>query len=119
VSGWHAPLLKPDSLGNDRVANPVTGQVTDQDGLGAVRNTDEQGGALRCSPAWYVDGRHEVGTLQEIESMVRVEDLVAMEIYRSPAEVPAQFVGPDTRCGAIVIWTRQSLRRPAAKATGQ
>lgn len=119
VAGWHTELVRPDSLATDRTTDPNTGKGVGQDGLGVVRNTDEQGGTQKCPPAWYIDGHHEIGTLQEIEGMVRPEDIVAMELYRSPAEVPPQFVGPDTRCGVIVIWTRQALRRAASKTGGQ
>jgi hypothetical protein len=40
-------------------------------------------------------------------------DIVAVEVYRSLSETPAEFLRPDNRCGAIVIWTRtgQSPRR--------
>ncbi len=31
-----------------------------------------------------------------------------MEIYRSPAEIPAQYnTGADTACGIILIWIRR------------
>jgi len=36
-----------------------------------------------------------------------VFDVAAAEIYRSPAEIPPEFNGPNSGCGVIVLWTRQ------------
>ena len=64
-----------------------------------------------CFPRVYLDGAMvEPGgvfsTPQEgFDEIVRVNDVVAMEVYRSPAEIPAQF-GGMTVCGVILVWTR-------------
>jgi hypothetical protein len=34
----------------------------------------------------------------------------AIEVYRSAAEIPAQFNGNNSACGVIVIWTRHDIR---------
>jgi hypothetical protein len=36
-----------------------------------------------------------------------VRGLEAMEIYRGPAETPAQLAGTGAQCGTIVLWTRK------------
>ena len=33
-------------------------------------------------------------------------DLQALEVYRSPAEIPAEYNATGNYCGAILLWTR-------------
>ena len=62
-------------------------------------------------PVIYLDGIkvHRPGTgspmyvLWEVTSL----DVEAIEVYKGPASVPAEFSGSDAACGAIVIWTRR------------
>ena len=60
----------------------------------------------------YIDGVRVVRdnqTLQEsIDYFVSPSDIAAMEVYRGPSEIPAEFGGSVGRCGAIVIWTGPS-----------
>lgn len=44
-----------------------------------------------------------------VDDVVDPLDIEAIEIYRSGADVPAQFggMGPYTRCGVVVVWTRR------------
>lgn len=42
-----------------------------------------------------------------IDQLVNPSDIVGVEVYRSPAEVPPQFGGAQSACGVIVIWTRR------------
>jgi hypothetical protein len=44
---------------------------------------------------------------QELSELASVSNLEAVEIYRSPAEIPTQFSGPDAACGVLVLWTRR------------
>ena len=63
-----------------------------------------------CFPRVYLDGVVvEAGGASSIpqegfDQIVPVHDVVAMEVYRSPAELPAQFAGL-TACGVILVWT--------------
>ncbi|MXW66423.1 MAG: TonB-dependent receptor [Gemmatimonadales bacterium] len=41
-----------------------------------------------------------------IDTIVRPIEIGGVEIYKGPASLPAEFGGSDTRCGAIVIWTK-------------
>ncbi|HEX6133970.1 MAG TPA: carboxypeptidase regulatory-like domain-containing protein, partial [Longimicrobiales bacterium] len=68
-----------------------------------------------CWPMVYVD-RHLVsaGGLLEaggepavVDELVPAADIQAIEVYRSPAEVPSEFNGPNAGCGVVVIWTRR------------
>ena len=62
-------------------------------------------------PVIYLDGIkvHRPGSgnpmyvLWEVSSL----DLEAIEVYKGPASVPAEFSGSDAACGAIVIWTKR------------
>jgi hypothetical protein len=42
---------------------------------------------------------------RDIDGAVQPEDVLAIEVYRSPAEVPAQYGGSESGCGVILIWT--------------
>lgn len=42
-----------------------------------------------------------------IDDLVPASDVAAVEVYRSPAEVPAEFNGPNAGCGVVVLWTRR------------
>jgi hypothetical protein len=44
-----------------------------------------------------------------VDDVVDPRDIEAIEVYRSGADVPAQFggMGPFTRCGVVVVWTRR------------
>ncbi|MGD8277580.1 MAG: hypothetical protein PVH00_06115 [Gemmatimonadota bacterium] len=39
-----------------------------------------------------------------------VDDLEAIEVFGSLAEVPVEFAGPDAHCGGIAVWTRRGAR---------
>lgn len=72
----------------------------------------------RDSPCWpmvYVD-RHLVSTGSlggaggeplAVDEVVATDDILAIEVYRSPAEIPSEFSGPNAGCGVVVIWTRR------------
>jgi hypothetical protein len=42
-----------------------------------------------------------------IDDVVSPSAVEGIEIYRGLSEVPAEFGGPEARCGVIVIWTRR------------
>ncbi len=55
----------------------------------------------------YLDGAR----LSSVYTPVNLDDIpvhhiVAMELYRSVAEMPIEFQGPDAGCGVLVIWTQ-------------
>ena len=57
----------------------------------------------RCPPAVYIDGAFL--TDADIDFRVAPEHVAGIEVYKGPAEVPQEFSGLGTSCGAIVIWT--------------
>ena len=42
-----------------------------------------------------------------IDALAHPSELEGIEIYPGMAGVPAQFMGPDARCGTVAIWTRE------------
>jgi hypothetical protein len=64
--------------------------------LGAART--------RSSVGVYIDGFRVPGDPGEALSMINANDVEAIEVYRGPSELPAEFMSDD--CAAIVIWTR-------------
>lgn len=62
-------------------------------------------GRLQCTPTLYMDG-HRL-TAFHLDDF-RPEHIEAMEVYTSMATVPGEFrIGPS-RCGAIVLWSRNT-----------
>jgi hypothetical protein len=61
-----------------------------------------------CAFRYVVDGAR-IGSTFNIDD-IPVEWMEAIEVYKGPSEVPAQFTFPPTQpranCGVIVIWTR-------------
>jgi len=73
----------------------------------AQRNILNQG----CEPQVFMDGQSirldpNLG-LNEFNA----QDLQAVEIYRSAAEVPGEFGGMESNCGALVLWTKRGIGR--------
>ena len=102
-----------------RGASKVTDVLRGQNGITLVRNGDGNqvayGRGLMtsiqgCPMGIVVDGTPMVagrsGLSFSIDQFVNVQDIRAMEVYRSGQAVPAEFKRPETDCGAIIVWTR-------------
>jgi hypothetical protein len=60
----------------------------------------------RYPPLLWIDGGRVPHA--ELDEMVRVDDVAAMEVYPTMAGVPAQYLDrSNVGCGTILIWTRQ------------
>jgi len=57
-----------------------------------------------CRPAFFVDGRMST----TFGPTTPVRDIEGIEVYLCPSEIPAEYLGPDSGCGAIGIWTKSS-----------
>jgi hypothetical protein len=57
-----------------------------------------------CPPAYFVDGRLST----TFGPTTPVKDIQGLEVYLGPSETPAEYLGPDSGCGVIGIWTRSS-----------
>jgi hypothetical protein len=58
-----------------------------------------------CVPKLYLDGVH-MNYVSGLNGVATPQQLEAVEIYRSAAELPPQYGGPDAACGVILLWTR-------------
>ncbi len=93
----------------------IPGITVDYNGLIRLRGI-RTGVAGTCgAPLVYVDGiavnRDEVAggvaNASQWHRSVDPTDIEAIEVYRSPAEIPAQYnTGGQAACGVILIWTR-------------
>ena len=65
-----------------------------------------------CFMAVYLDGAlywsPDMGHVVQPPdlSMFNALDLEAVEVYRSPAELPIEYAGPASGCGVLLLWTR-------------
>jgi hypothetical protein len=57
-----------------------------------------------CPPAYFVDGRLST----TFGPSTPVSDIQGIEVYLGPSETPAEYLGPDSGCGVIAIWTKSS-----------
>lgn len=49
----------------------------------------------------------EAEAAQAINDLVHPMDIIAVEVYRGPAEVPGQYLDSNAQCGVVLIWTRR------------
>jgi len=56
-----------------------------------------------CNADWVIDG---APASMSSTPHLPVVGIVAVEIYRSPSEAPAEFLKADSQCGVIAIWTK-------------
>lgn len=65
-----------------------------------------------CAPTFYMDGvklRNWTATT-DLSTM----DLELVELYKSTASVPPEYVDSDSRCGVVLLWTRRGVDLPYA-----
>jgi hypothetical protein len=79
------------------------------DGLIAVKGDSRPSSAVFAENPNDLSAEDPRAPDPAVDDVVDPRDIEAVEVYRSGVEVPAQFggMGPYTRCGAIVIWTRR------------
>ncbi|MEO5568886.1 MAG: carboxypeptidase-like regulatory domain-containing protein [Gemmatimonadaceae bacterium] len=62
-----------------------------------------------CQPQYIVDGRGD----NSFGPLTPIRDIVGIEIYLGPSDVPGEFAGSDAGCGVVAVWTRSGPpRRP-------
>jgi Carboxypeptidase regulatory-like domain len=62
---------------------------------------------VHCQPDYVVDERLN----NDFGPYTPVGDIVAIEVYSGPSDVPGEFAGRTAGCGVIVIWTRSGPPR--------
>jgi hypothetical protein len=61
----------------------------------------------RCLPEYVVDDQVQ----NDFGPTTPIRDLVAIEVYNGPTDVPAEYAGRNAGCGVIVLWTRSGPTR--------
>lgn len=62
-----------------------------------------------CAPTLFIDGADRAVASTDLDAMVDLTAIVAIEVYLRVEDVPPEFPVPLVpACGAIVIWTRSS-----------
>ncbi|HEU5208370.1 MAG TPA: carboxypeptidase regulatory-like domain-containing protein [Longimicrobiales bacterium] len=106
-----------------RTPRVITDMLRDQSGVHVItQGSGVQGGRLyfrnECAPAVFVDGVEvtRVSSRRSDQAMREAFDEVnrlhpsgieLIEMYRGASELPGQFGGAGSMCGAIVIWSRR------------
>jgi Carboxypeptidase regulatory-like domain len=62
---------------------------------------------MNCQPDYVVDGRLD----NAFGPATPIRDIVALEVYTGPADVPGEFAGRTAGCGVVVVWTRSGPTR--------
>lgn len=65
---------------------------------------------MNCEPEYVVDGRVD----NMFGPVTPIRDIVGLEVYTGPSDVPGEFAGTNAGCGVVVMWTRSGppRRRP-------
>lgn len=65
---------------------------------------------MRCLPEYVVDDM----SMNDFGPMTPMSDVIGIEVYTGPSDVPGEYAGRNAGCGVIVIWTRSGpkKRRP-------
>lgn len=62
---------------------------------------------MRCLPEYVVDEM----TMNDFGPMTPISDVIGIEVYTGPSDVPGEYAGRNAGCGVIVIWTRSGPRK--------
>ncbi len=57
------------------------------------------------APRIYLDGF--LTDVEDLDVSVRPQDIYALEVYRTPSQIPPRYSGPESGCGVLLIWTRR------------
>lgn len=94
-------------------AMPVTAYLSSLPGIRLLRQGQSTTVAMTglhagCQPQFYLNGgRFNLGE-DALDTMIKLADLEAIEVYRGASELPGEFAGADSQCGVIVFWTRRA-----------
>jgi hypothetical protein len=62
---------------------------------------------MNCPPDYVIDGQID----NTFGPGTPIRDIVALEVYTGPADVPGEFAGRTAGCGVVVLWTRSGPTR--------
>jgi hypothetical protein len=61
-----------------------------------------------CRVSFIVDGvPARLSGSERIDDVVLASLVAGIEVYRTPAELPAEYSGSNSRCGVVAIWTQR------------
>jgi hypothetical protein len=61
-----------------------------------------------CPVQWFIDGSPFLVSGDDMDQVLRPEDIDAIEVYKSATDTPVQFqTAGNAACGTIVVWTRR------------
>lgn len=86
------------------VADAVKGMrgVLYQCGGGAGCYITMSNAPMRCLPEYIVDDQ----VMNDFGPSTPIRDIIGLEVYTGPSEVPGEYAGRNAGCGVVVIWTR-------------
>ena len=58
-----------------------------------------------CVPQFYLDGM-KISSGKDISQVVGPNQIEAIELFKSAAQIPVQYNGSNSACGVILVWTR-------------
>jgi hypothetical protein len=85
---------------------------------GMGNNVSVQARGSECGMLFFMNGSaFPLPADQPINHFIAPEEVVALEVYAGSSEVPAQFNSSrfNSRCGVVVIWTRDGPERVRAR----
>jgi hypothetical protein len=62
---------------------------------------------MQCLPEYIVDDQ----VMNDFGPLTPIRDIIAVELYTGPTEVPGEYAGRNSGCGVVVIWTRSGPPR--------
>lgn len=91
-------------------------------GMRIIPRGGAQGGVVRgrgdCVPAVFVDGSAVINGADDLDDVVRPQDVAGVEVYNGPGGTPPQFMTQNGGgCGVVAIWTKRG--GPAARTDGR
>lgn len=102
-------------LEREDIARRDVSQISDlMRSMRGVQITASQAGGNRvrlrgCRPTIWLNGLRVMDA--EVDDVAHPADIDAIEIYLSIAGMPARFVDPAERCGAVAVWTSDGEHR--------
>ena len=62
---------------------------------------------MQCLPEFIVDDQ----VMNDFGPSTPIRDIVGLEVYTGPTELPGEYAGRNSGCGVVVIWTRSGPTR--------
>jgi hypothetical protein len=62
---------------------------------------------MHCLPEFIVDDQ----TMNDFGPSTPIRDVIAIELYTGPTELPGEYSGRNGGCGVVVIWTKSGPPR--------